>query len=136
MPHTKTLSIFFLRTSYSIWHLRQNEWQAASLRIFEDSYLNLRTCTVLKNNTAPSEDHRQYPSASSVDMLHSNLCTVIRNMLMLIPRYAFRERVTSDPAIYFSHVSLGVPEKYPGSIFSFDTSQGMKIDKPWLLCCH
>jgi hypothetical protein len=35
------------------------------LRIFEDSDFNLRTCTVLKNNTAPSEDHRQSPLWSS-----------------------------------------------------------------------
>jgi hypothetical protein len=46
-------------TSQSIWHSRQNDWQSVSLRIFEDSDFNLRTCTVLKNNTAPSEDHRQ-----------------------------------------------------------------------------
>jgi hypothetical protein len=45
-------------------------------------------------------------------------------MVMIIPRYAFRDRETSDPAIYFSHISLGGPEKYPGSVFSFDKSQG------------
>jgi len=39
-------------TSQSIWHSRQNDWQSFSLRIFEDSDFNLRTCTVLKNNTA------------------------------------------------------------------------------------
>jgi serine/threonine protein kinase len=52
-------------TSQSIWHSRQNDWQSVSLRIFEDSDFNLRTCTVLKNNTAPSEDHRQSPLWSS-----------------------------------------------------------------------
>ncbi|KAE9379781.1 kinase-like protein [Stipitochalara longipes BDJ] len=91
--------------SIRIWHSRQNDWQSVSLRIFEDSDHNLRTCTVLKNNTAPSEDH------------------LIRSMVMIVPRYAFRDKETSATAIYFSHVSLGGPERYPGSVFSFDKSQ-------------